>query len=210
MDASAETYMVSCHSCQGSFDALESPWCSCLVTERTLVCTNCLTCFCKAPPSYKQKFWAGAPKILWDRKFEEHSTAFEPPPNPDPSAVVRPLVLVVDDEKGIQRVASRAIESLGYGMVLARDGIEGLELVQKYRPELVLSDALMPKLDGREMCRRIKVDLGLAETKVIIMTGLYTNVKYRNEAFKNFKADDYLSKPLDFAQLRTLLQKHLG
>ena len=42
------------------------------------------------------------------------------------------------------------------------------------------------------------------------MTGLFTSVKYRTEAFKNFKVDDYLAKPLDFNTLRNLLQKHLG
>jgi CheY-like chemotaxis protein len=203
-------YDVECASCRASFDALEAPWCSCLVTERTLVCPTCLTCFCKAPAAYKQRFWSGAPKSLWDRKFAEHNEAFTPRANPTPEEAPRPLVLLVDDEPDIQRVASRVIDSLGYGLVLGRNGQEGLELAKQYRPNLVLTDALMPRLDGREMCLRLKEDPATAGVKVVVMTSLFTSVKYRNEAFKVFKVDDYLAKPLDFNSLRTLLQKHLG
>jgi CheY-like chemotaxis protein len=203
-------YDVECASCRASFDALEAAWCSCLVTERTLVCPHCLTCFCKSPAAYKQRFWSSAPKSLWDRKFAEHHEPFTPRPNPSPEEAPRPLVLLVDDEPDIQRVATRVIDSLGYGMVLGRNGEEGLELARRYRPDLILTDALMPKLDGREMARRLKEDPATQDAKIVVMTGLYTSVKYRTEAFKNFKVDDYLAKPLDFNTLRSLLQKHLG
>jgi CheY-like chemotaxis protein len=208
--ATPETYSAPCHNCGSSFDALDSPWCSCLVSERTLVCPHCLQCFCKAPASYKSKFWSSAPRLLWDRKFQEHHEDFTAPANPEPEDAPRPLVLVVDDEKDIQRVAARVIASLGYGLALAHDGEEGLELAKRYRPELVLADALMPRLDGREMGRRIKEDPETARVKVVVMTALYTNVKYRSEGFKVYKVDDYLAKPLSFEDLRTVLQKHLG
>lgn len=212
MPTPTETYLVSCHACQATFDALDTPWCSCLVTERTLVCPTCLTCFCKAKPQYKQAFWRGAPRSLWDRKLSEHQKAGELPPNPLPSEATRPLVLLVDDEKDIQRVATRVILSLGYGLVLAHNGEEGLELARRYRPQLVLTDALMPRMDGREMARRIKEEgAGAADApKVVVMTALYTNVKYRAEGFKVYKVDDYLAKPLTFEDLRAILQKHLG
>lgn len=210
MSTPVETYMVACHSCRSNFDALDTTWCSCLVSERSLVCPSCLVCFCKAQPQYKQAFWRAAPKSLWDRKLEEHKQAFELPPNPEPSEALRPLVLLVDDEKDIQRVASRAITGLGYGLVVGRNGQEGLELAKAYKPDLVLSDALMPQMDGREMCRRIKEDPETAKAKTVVMTALYTAVKYRTEAHKAYRVDDYLTKPLDFALLREVLQKHLG
>jgi CheY-like chemotaxis protein len=208
--AAAESYVVACYACRASFDALEATWCSCIATERTLVCPSCLTCFCKALPQYKQLFWRNAPRTLWDRKLEEHQQAFELAPNPEPAEAARPLVLLVDDEKDIQRVASRAITGLGYGLVVARNGQEGLELARRYRPDLVLSDALMPQMDGREMCRRIKEAPETANVKTIVMTALYTAVKYKTEAHKAYRVDDYLNKPLDFALLRDMLQKHLG
>lgn len=87
---------------------------------------------------------------------------------------------------------------------------DALELARRYRPQLVFTDALMPRLDGREMARRIKEDPDTAAAKVVVMTALYTNVKYRSEGFKVYKVDDYLAKPLGFEQLRAVLQKHLG
>jgi CheY-like chemotaxis protein len=204
-----ETYVVACASCRSSFDALEANWCSCLATERTFVCPSCLACFCKSPPQYKQAFWRDAPKAVWDRKLHEHSQAFELPANPAPSEVTRPLILLVEDEKDIQRLAIRAILSLGYGLVVARNGQEGLELAQRYVPDLVLSDALMPQMDGREMCRRIKEDPVTAKAKTVVMTALYTSVKYKTEAHRAYRVDDYLAKPLDFGVLREMLEKHL-
>jgi CheY-like chemotaxis protein len=207
---SEAVYEVACANCQARFDAIAATFCSCLVTERSVVCPSCLQCFCKAPPAYKQKFWREAPKAMWERKQQEHGQEFTPPPNPEPGDVKRPLILVVDDEKDIQRVAVRVLESLGYGLVLAPNGEVGLELAKRYKPDLVLSDALMPRLDGREMCLRIKNDPETAGIKVVVMTSLYTSTKYQNEGFKAFKVDDYLSKPLEFAKLQAVLQKHLG
>jgi CheY-like chemotaxis protein len=141
--------------------------------------------------------------------LDEHSKEFNKK-NPDPEDVIRPLILVVDDEKQIQRIAFRDLEGLGYGVILARNGLEGLELAQKYMPDLILSDALMPKMDGREMCKRLKTDPQTSKIKVIIMTSLYTQSKYKTEAFRDFRVDDYQIKPLNLNELRTLLQKHLG
>jgi CheY-like chemotaxis protein len=203
-------YVVACHKCQVPFDAVQASWCSCLVTERTFACASCGTCFCKAPAGYKKKFWSGAPKAMWDRKLLERSEEFKPKANPAPGDAPRPLVLLVDDEKDIQRVAIRVIEGLGYGVVLAHDGAEGLELARAYMPNLVLTDALMPKLDGREMGRQIKANPETAHIKVVVMTALYTNIKYQQEAFRAFKVDDYLTKPLEADQLRAVLEKHLG
>lgn len=205
----ATAYNVACFNCQSTFDALEAPFCSCIVNERSLACPHCLQCFCKGSPVYKQKFWREAPKALWDRKFAEHKAEFTPPANPEPADAPRPLVLVVDDEKDILRVAARVIQSLGYGLILARDGADGLELAKRYHPELVLTDALMPKLDGREMGLRIKQSPETAGIKVVVMTSLYTNVKYQNEGYRRFKVDDYLVKPIDIGKLQAVLQKHL-
>lgn len=68
----------------------------------------------------------------------------------------------------------------------------------------------MPKLDGREMGRRIKENPETAHVKVVLMTALYTTVKYEHEAYKAFKVDDYVTRPLDVERLRTVLQKPLG
>ena len=209
-DGAPPTHVVACYTCKAFFDAVSATWCQCLVTRRSFVCPSCLKCFCPAPQSYKQGFWQRAPQLLWDRAGAEHRPVEDLPENPDPELVEHPLVLIVDDEKDIRRIAYAAITGLGYHAVVASDGEEGIELAARYRPELILTDAFMPKLDGREMCRRIKANPQTAAAKVVIITSVYTASRYKYEAYKEFQADDYLSKPVELASLSDLLRKYLG
>lgn len=206
----AERYDVRCAACLSPFDALAASWCGCLVKERSLVCPQCGACFCKAPRPYREKLWAGAPEALWDRKMAEHRRGLALPPNPPPAQAARPLVLIVDDEPGILRHARESVAALGYGVVVGQDGEEGLALARAYRPDLVLSDALMPKLDGREMCRRIKEDPATASARTVVMTSVYKGTAQRYEAIGAFQVDEYLSKPLDQATLAAVLGKLLA
>jgi CheY-like chemotaxis protein len=199
------SYYVDCASCGTSFNALSVPWCSCLATERTLVCSGCGKCFCHAPRAYRQRFWSGAPPSLWEAKLKEHHRAAEPPSNPPPESVRRPLLLVVDDEPGIRRMAAKVAERIGFGVIEAGDGMEGKTLAGQYRPDVILTDALMPRLEGREMCRRLKADSETRDIKIIVMTSLYKGQRYRSEAMSEFGADSYLEKPLDPELLATTL-----
>jgi CheY-like chemotaxis protein len=204
------TYIVACFGCRQPFDALPAAWCACLTSRRSLVCPHCGICFCRAPQSFKPKLWEGAPQDLWDRAAAEHRHAEELPANADVDSVPRPLVLVVDDDKEIVRIAIAGITRLGYHAIVAGNGEEGWTLTVAYKPELVLADVFMPGIDGREMCRRIKTDPQTSATKVVLMTSVYTASRYKAEAYKEFLADDYLAKPLDFPSLEQLLRKHLG
>ncbi len=212
MDNPKPHHVVRCASCFQNFDAMEAAFCECLAAERTVVCPHCGRCFCKASIGYKRQFWTGAPRELSLRKQAEHA-APRPVATPgpvDPATLKRPLVLLVEDEPGIAMVATRVIEGLGYGVLVARNGAEGLEMARAHRPELVLTDALMPKLDGREMARQLRADATLKGIRIVVMTSLYTGVKYKVEAHRQAQVDDYLEKPIDPAQLADLLGRHLG
>jgi len=204
------TYTVACYNCKEPFDAVSAPWCQCLSARRSLVCPSCGKCFCQAPQSYKQGLWERAPPALWDRSAAEHHHLGDLPENAGPEQVGHPLVLIVDDEKDMRWLALAAVTGLGYDAVVASNGEEGMDLALRYRPELILTDAFMPKLDGREMCRRLKANPETASTKIIIATSVYTASRYKYEAYKEFQADDYLSKPLELASLSDLLRKYLG
>jgi CheY-like chemotaxis protein len=209
----AESYVVSCNGCRTEFDATIASWCSCVTTEPSLMCPACGTCFCKTPLSYKRDFWRGAPRSLRNRAgAAENATSANAVASSDENAMIpgdRPVVLFVDDSPVVRRVALAAIRGLGYNVIEAKDGAEGLELARRYRPQLVLTDALMPKMDGREMCRQIKSDAELRGTRVFVMTALYTNLRYQTEAYKTFKVDGYLEKPLAAVDLCMLLEKEL-
>jgi CheY-like chemotaxis protein len=158
---------------------------------------------------YTREFWAGAPRVLRDARYRQEMPEGVAFVEPGPGPRTRPLVLLVDDESVIRHLANHVISRLGYDVLVATNGAEGLEMARRFRPDIVLTDALMPKMDGREMCRAIKSDPETAHIKVLLMTALFTSVRYQNEGFKTYRADGYLSKPLDRAQLARVLSEHL-
>jgi CheY-like chemotaxis protein len=117
----------------------------------------------------------------------------------------RPLILVVDDNEDTRLVAYRAIEGLGYGVVLASDGVEAFGLARRFHPDLILTDQVMPRMGGKELCRLIKTDPDLSSTRVILMTGLYKRDTQRIDILRDSGADDYLLKPIGFDKLEGVL-----
>jgi CheY-like chemotaxis protein len=150
-----------------------------------------------------------APPTLFERKLIGSKRSVTGPNNPSPMEVKRPLILLVEDDENIQLIVKTVVTTMSYGFIVAADGQEGLAMAREYNPDLILSDAFMPKLDGREMCRLLKEDPSTARAKSIIMTGLYTDRKYRNEALSYFKVDDYVAKPVAVDDLIKLMKKHL-
>ena len=206
---SARIYEIDCYSCKENFDALDTVWCSCLSSERTLVCPRCLNCFCRAPHQYKQIFWDSAPEEMWDRLRQEHDHGRFDEKGPEVWETKRPLVLIVEPDYQIERTAKRIIQELGYGAIVCDDGEKGLLMARQYMPDLILTAALMPKMDGRAMCLALKKNAETSHIAIVVMTALYTQHKYLSEAFKRFRVDEYLSKPVKMTDLQTVLQKHL-
>lgn len=197
-------YLIRCFHCAEKFDAVAAEWCDCMARTPTLICTFCSACFCVAPHGYKLDFWAGAPADFVRRNpYRREAEA-------GPAAMLRPLVLVVDDVASMRLLASAMLRRLGYGVVVASDGGEGLRLARELRPEMVLTDALMPKLDGRELCRIIKATPELEKTRVVVMSAVYTAQRYQSEAVVRYGADDFLTKPFDARILRDVLLELVG
>lgn len=109
-------------------------------------------------------------------------------------------VLVVDDLDANLRLLARLLERDGYTVATARDGAEALERVREARPDLVLTDVRMPKIDGFEVCERLKSDEATRLIPVVLMTGAAER-QDRVRAI-NVGADDFLTKPVDEAELR--------
>lgn len=201
------TYLIDCHRCGKQFDSAQAAWCRCLAKERSLVCPHCADCFCNADSNFKLKFWTSAPPLLWERKLKNARRQLDAFTNPPPEHVRRPLVMVVDDDREICAIAVRLISEIRLGVIVATDGEEAIRLAHTYKPDVVLTDALMPKIDGREVCRTIKSDDALAATKVLIMSSVYTSSRIRREALTHFRADAFLVKPVSPAALREALAR---
>ena len=201
---------VQCPRCGHDYGPAGAAWCGCLTEDRSLVCPKCSRCFCDRPVDWKRKFWANAPPHLRKSHRDANKTDYAPPRFLLRDEVKRPLILVAEDNLLVHLLATRMITKIGYGVVGAMNGREAIELARLYEPDLILSDALMPIMDGREMCRTIKSDPILGGTKVVIFSSVYKDAAYEKEAKFQFKADDYLTKPVSEETMRTTLKKHVG
>ncbi len=109
---------------------------------------------------------------------------------------MRRRVLVIDDDAAFLELARAWLEKVGHEVVTAQDGLAGLRMLFTQRPHVVLLDVNMPKLDGWEVCRRIRE---MSEVPVVMVT---VNAQKSDvvRAF-NYGVDDYLTKPLDFQEM---------
>ncbi|WP_407710095.1 response regulator [Arthrobacter nitrophenolicus] len=112
-------------------------------------------------------------------------------------------VLVADDDAGSLLVAKAAVEKYGHQCIVAADGETAWQLFQERRPQVVVSDLVMPGLNGFDLCRAIRASEASSYTYVVLLTshGAQEDVLEGMRA----GADDYISKPLDPFVLHTRL-----
>jgi DNA-binding response OmpR family regulator len=110
-------------------------------------------------------------------------------------------ILVVEDNPEFSNLTTTWLQNSGYEVVTAGDGAEGLRRVFSSRPDLVLLDANLPKMDGWEVCRRIR---DMSDIPVLMLT-VNSQKADRMRGF-TLGADDYLTKPVDFHELIARVQ----
>lgn len=110
----------------------------------------------------------------------------------------RPLILLVEDNAELRLNLVRFFESY-FRIAEAEDGEDGLTKARALNPAVIISDVMMPVMDGTEMCRRIKSDLALCHIPVILLTALSTTES--TIVGLNANADDYVTKPFESAVL---------
>lgn len=117
-------------------------------------------------------------------------------------------VLIVEDEETSLHILTLALQRHNRQLLFARDGEEAVRLATSERPDLIVMDMMLPKLDGFEATRRIKADPALASIPVIALTA-------RTGDFDEHKAReagcvDYVTKPYRIEDLRARLVQYLG
>ncbi len=116
--------------------------------------------------------------------------------NPNDAAHKR--ILLIEDNPDMRTFLRNEIKK-EYKVSEARDGIEGLEMAEKFSPDLIISDIMMPGLDGLELCKRIKSEIKTSHIPVILLTAKTdTPTKYQGI---EMGADDYISKPFEMEYL---------
>jgi CheY-like chemotaxis protein len=111
-------------------------------------------------------------------------------------------VLVADDNDVAQRLCKRVLEKAGYGVLIAADGLQAVDVALNQRPSMILMDVAMPGIDGLEAMRRIKAEM---PAMPIVIASAHSMASDR-ERFLAAGADNVLSKPFRLADLISIVE----
>src|SRR5262245_8617007 len=114
-------------------------------------------------------------------------------------------VLIIDDDASYRQTLGEILGLHGWKVFDAGEGERGLELARQHRPEIVLCDLLMPRGNGFLVCRRIRSDMALRHTKIIVTSG--RDYEADRLAAREAGADDYLTKPVPSEKLLKALER---
>jgi two-component system alkaline phosphatase synthesis response regulator PhoP len=117
-------------------------------------------------------------------------------------------ILVVDDEKELVKLIAFNLTIAGYDVLCANSGIEALEICEQQNPELVILDIMLPRIDGWEVCRRLRKNL-LTRNIPIIMLSALAEVDDKLKGF-DLGADDYVTKPFSPRELVVRVKRVLA
>jgi DNA-binding response OmpR family regulator len=110
-------------------------------------------------------------------------------------------VLVVDDEPEIRMLVERTLAARGFSVEVATDGEQAFARISAAPPDLVLLDAMLPKMHGFEVCRRVRSDPRTRTVPIIIMTAVYRGWRFAQDARETYGAEDYIEKPFHLDDL---------
>ncbi|MCI0518485.1 MAG: response regulator, partial [Woeseiaceae bacterium] len=119
----------------------------------------------------------------------------------------RPLALVVDDSITVRRVMERFLQRNGMRVVTAKDGLDAISVLSDNKPDIILLDIEMPRMDGYEFAKHVRNDERVSDVPIIMITSRAGD-KHRARAIE-IGVNDYLGKPYQDARLLDAIQRLL-
>ena len=116
-------------------------------------------------------------------------------------------ILIVDDEETSRKILSLALNGQNRTLIYAVDGAEAVETALKEKPDLIIMDIDLPRMNGYEAARRIKAEEGFADVPVVAVTA--RTVKFSGDMAKEAGCDDYITKPYRLNFIRSRLAPFL-
>lgn len=119
-------------------------------------------------------------------------------------------LLIVDDEAHIRMLIEQTLEDLedeGVELLFADNGEKALSIIQEERPDLVFLDVMMPKMNGMEVCQRVKKELNLTDVYIILLTAKGQEVDRQKGL--DMGADRYMTKPFDPDEMYAIAEEIL-
>lgn len=120
-------------------------------------------------------------------------------------------ILIVDDEAHIRLLIEQTLEELeDYGVEIATadNGVDALELIKTNKPQLVFLDVMMPRMNGFDVCQRVKHELGMSDVFIVMLTA--KGQEFDRHRGEQVGADVYMTKPFDPDELLAKAQQVLG
>ena len=119
-------------------------------------------------------------------------------------------VLIVDDDPDLVETVAMMLESKGFEVGKAYDGLEGEQAIKKRRPDVLVLDVMMPRKNGYELCKELKSNKWTSDIPVILLTAVGEAVPtttYSHAEGMATEAEDYIPKPVDAATLVEAVQR---
>ncbi len=120
-------------------------------------------------------------------------------------------LLIVDDEAHIRMLIEQTLEDLedeGVELLFADNGADALRIIQEERPNLVFLDVMMPKMNGMEVCQKVKKELNITETYIILLTAKGQEVDRQKGL--DMGANKYMTKPFDPDEMLSIAEEILN
>jgi DNA-binding response OmpR family regulator len=116
-----------------------------------------------------------------------------------------PKILLAEDDRDVSGILIQILQLSGYEVQHAANGVEALEMLKAFHPDLVVTDVMMPQMDGWELCRRVKLDSTHKGVPVLILTAKSDSIA----ELRSFEsgADEFLAKPFESTELLAVIQK---
>lgn len=114
--------------------------------------------------------------------------------------IMNKRILIIDDDPDILEAVSMILESQGFEIIKATNGLEGLQKIKSYKPDLIILDLLMPKMDGFEVFKTLQEPQwdNYKNIPILVLTSVREEAsrrRYELETGKELSVDDYLEKP---------------
>ena len=109
-------------------------------------------------------------------------------------------ILVIDDDEKLNQLLQKFLGEFGFDVVTATRPSRGIKLLKKVQPDLVILDVMLPDINGKEVCQKIKEDPKLSGVMVIMLSGVKTESAHHAEGL-DYGADDYMSRPVSNREL---------
>ncbi|TGG81324.1 MAG: response regulator transcription factor [Aphanocapsa feldmannii 277cV] len=108
---------------------------------------------------------------------------------------MKPCILLIEDDRDMRELVAGSLEHAGFAVQRAEDGIKGQALALQYRPDLIVLDLMLPRVDGLTLCQRLRRDERTTQIPILMLTAL-ASTKDKVSGF-NSGSDDYLTKPFE-------------